>query len=107
MHGSEIEQKNEELTSLLVEVVKNQKKNYKSLATIFIVVVVCLTVVICTLIGSFVWYESQFETQYMTTDVIEQQVDGDGNSINNIGGNQYNGNAVHNDSRVSNHSEGR
>lgn len=97
MQENEIEQRSGELNSLLVEVVKNQKRSYKILATVFVTVVVCLTIIICSLIGAFTWYEAQFEYETVATETVEQEVSGNGSSINNIEGNQYNDNAVHNE----------
>ena len=91
-----LEKQNEQLNNLLLDVVKSQKKSYKSLVTVFIVTVISLTLIICTMIFSFSWYESQFETTEETKTEITQTVDGENSSINNVTGNQYNDNAIHN-----------
>jgi hypothetical protein len=66
-----------------------------------VIIVVCFTVIIGSMIGGFFWYESQFEYDevYTTTEQVDQEVSGSNSSINNIEGNQYNGNAIHNDNR--------
>lgn len=94
-----IDKQSDNLNQLLVEVVKNQKKSYKSLVSTFIVTVVSLTVVICTLIICFTLYESQFETVDKTQTEITQEVSGENSSINNVTGNQYNDNAIHNEDK--------
>lgn len=91
-----LEKQNEQLNNLLLDVVKNQKRSYKSLVTVFIVTVISLTLIICAVIFSFAWYESQFETMEETKAEITQTVDGENSSINNVTGNQYNDNAIHN-----------
>lgn len=101
MMNEELNQKGAELTQLLIEVIQNQKKNAKSLIRFLVVIVICFTIIVCSMIGGFFWYESQFE--YVETQTyseqIDQEVSGEGSSINNIEGNQYNGNAIHNDNR--------
>lgn len=84
-------------SSLMMELVTNQKRNYKILERLFVIVVLCLTIIVCTLIGCFTWYESQFEWEEITTKEITQEVSGDSSSINNVEGNQYNDNATHNE----------
>lgn len=91
-----LEKQNEQLNNLLLDVVKSQKRSYKSLITVFIVTVISLTLIICTMIFLFTWYESQFETTEETKTEITQTVDGENSSINNVTGNQYNDNAIHN-----------
>lgn len=50
------------------------------------------------IVGAFLWYESHMTTTVETTTetVTTQTVDGDDAEINNVEGNQYNDNAVHN-----------
>lgn len=91
-----LEKQNEQLNNLLLDVVKSQKKSYRSLITVFIVTVISLTLIICTMIFSFTWYESQFETTEEVKTEVTQTVDGENSSINNVTGNQYNDNAIHN-----------
>ena len=99
--NEELNKKDAELTQLLIEVIQNQKKNAKSLIRFLVIIVICFTIIICSMVGGFFWYESQFE--YVETQTyseqIDQEVSGEGSSINNIEGNQYNGNAIHNDNR--------
>lgn len=99
--NEELKEKDVELTQLLIEVIQNQKKNAKSLIRFLVVIVICFTIIICSMVGGFFWYESQFE--YVETQTyseqVQQEVSGEGSSINNIEGNQYNDSATHNDNR--------
>jgi len=75
------------VNKLLLEMVKNQKANSKSIFKMFIATVICYTIVLVTLIICIFIYEGQFETidsQYM----IEQSAESDnnGNAIVNNGG---------------------
>ncbi len=94
---SEIEKRNTELTTLLLEVIKNQKRNFKVLHRLLFTIVICYTIVLLGMVVGFFVYESQFNVTESVTTEFTQEVDGDSNAINNITGNQYNGNAVHNE----------
>ena len=98
---TEVEKRNSELTTLLLEVIKNQKRNFKVLHKLLFTIVICYTVVLLGMVVGFFLYESQFD--YATTDAvtetITQEVDGENSSINNVQGNQYNDNAIHNEGK--------
>lgn len=51
------------------------------------------------LVFSFLWYESQWETTYTTETITttEQSVEGDSAEINNVDGDMYKDNSVHNE----------
>lgn len=88
----------EATNKLLLEMNKNQKKNNKNLLTVFIVVVACYTLILMTMVIGFFVYESQYETsEDITETTITQEVSGEGSNINNVEGNQYNDNAIHNE----------
>ena len=89
----------DKINQVLVEVIKNQKRSFKSLEIVFITTVISLTVIICGMIGCFAWYESQFEVTEKVQTEVTQEVEGEGNSINNVNGNQYNDNAIHNEDK--------
>lgn len=77
---------------LLLEMVKNQKVNAKSIIRVFIVTIGCYTLILLTIIICLFVYEGQFETvdsQY----TIEQNAESDnnGNAIVNNGGDMYYG----------------
>lgn len=82
---------------LLLEMVKTQKQALKQTITAFIATVICLTMIIIAGICGFFWYESQFETVVTeeittttTTTEYDQEVTGEGSSINNVQGEQIN-----------------
>ena len=87
----------DKINDILVEIIKYQKKSFKTLEIVFIATIISLTIIICGMIGCFTWYESQFETTETTRTEITQEVDGENSSINNVSGNQYNDNAIHNE----------
>lgn len=99
MLHEELVTKDRELTELLVQVVQNQRNNAKTLIKLIVVLSICFTVIIASMIVGFFWYESQFEyvDTYTYSEETTQEVDGDNATINNIEGNQYNDNAVHNE----------
>lgn len=71
----------------------------QQLTKTYIILAISLLINLLTVLG-FLWYESQFEystsdTSYTTTTTTTQSVDGDNCDINNVNGNQYNDNAVH------------
>lgn len=88
----------EEATNrLLLDMVKNQKEYISGMLKIFIITLVCYTLLLISMIVGFFIYESQFETEVVETQTtITQEVSGDGSDINNVEGNQYNDNATHN-----------
>lgn len=89
---------------LLLKMVKNQKENNKNTIRVFIVTVVCYTILLISMVVGFFVYESQFEivdtvTEETVTETTtyDQEVSGENSSINNVEGNQYNDNATHNE----------
>ena len=87
------------MNKLLLEMVKNQKNSIKNLTKVFIISIICYTLLLISLIVGFVVYESQFETTETTTTTVTttQEVDGENSEINNVLGNMYKDNSVHND----------
>lgn len=101
-NGNELETTNR----VLLELSKNQKENNKSLLKVLIINMICYTLLLMTLIIGFFVYESQFDIVYGTetedaietiTETTTQEVFGENSNINNVEGNQYNDNAVHNE----------
>ena len=86
----------DKINQVLVEIIQNQKSNFRRLEIVFIATIISLTIIICGMIGCFTWYESQFETETVKTE-IQQEVDGDDASI--VNGNQYNDSAIHNEGK--------
>lgn len=62
----------EATNKLLLEMVQNQKTNSANLIKVFIVVIVCYTVLLLSMIIGFFVYESQFDT-FQT--VTQQEAD--------------------------------
>lgn len=76
---------NMEVTNkLLLEMVKNQKINSTNLVKIFIITIICYTVLLLSMVVGFFYYESQFET-FQTVTTQEADTNG-GNAIINSGG---------------------
>ena len=92
------EKTQEEATNrLLLDMVKNQKEYINGIFKVLIITLVCYTLILISMIVGFFVYESQFETESVETQTtITQEVSGDGSDINNVEGNQYNDNAIHN-----------
>lgn len=84
------------LNGLLVEMARTQKANIRSLIRIYVITVICFTVLIISGFIGFLWYESQFQYTPTTTETITQEVSGTDSEINNIEGNLYRDNAIHN-----------
>lgn len=97
---NEIEKLNESseiVNRLLIDMVNNQKENYRSFKKVFIVTVVCLTLIIISMIAGFFIYESQFETlQTVTTQEADAQ---GGNAIINGSGEMYYGESTSDNSK--------
>lgn len=98
MTNEETLEQSQAMNHLLLEMVKTQKENYKALMRIFITTVVMYTFILVSMIIGFFWYESQFET---TTEVVTrevtQEVSGNDSEINNVEGNMYKDDAIHNE----------
>lgn len=86
------------MNELLLEMVKNQKEANKNNFKVFISVIICYTLLLISMVVGFFIHESQFEiastTETITT--TTQEVSGQDSEINNIQGNMYKDNAVHN-----------
>lgn len=87
------------MNKLLLEMVKTQKAHTQSMIRLFIIVIVCYTILLLGMVGGFFWYESQFEVteQVVTEETVTQEVSGQDSEINNIEGNMYKDSAVHNE----------
>lgn len=79
---------------LLLEMVKNQKANARSIIKVFIVTIVCYTVILLAIIICLFAYEGQYETIDSNYDYsVEQNAESDdgGNAIVNNGGDVHYG----------------
>lgn len=83
------------LNRITLSLLQSQKESNKRMFKI----IIALITAIVLMFGSFLYYESQWETvsEEDETVVYDQEVSGDDSSINNVQGNQYNDNSVHNE----------
>ena len=88
----------EEFSEVLIDVQKEYKRSNKLKDIIIIILIVLMFIQSAFSFGCFVWYESQFD--YVTTDGKNVDVETSGDNAkaeyNDVSGNQYNDNAVHN-----------
>lgn len=87
--------KDDEIKQILIDSIQNQKQNFKDLKNLFLAVVIAFTIIICSMIAGFLWYENQFD--YGTTEETTKEIitSGDDADANLIEGDQYNDNAQH------------
>ena len=91
-------EKEEALNRLLLDTDKNQSSTIGHFRKMAVVLLVCFTLIICTMTIGFFWYEGQFDTGTTTTDTAttSMETDGANANINNAtDGDMYNDNAVH------------
>jgi flagellar basal body-associated protein FliL len=92
----------EEFGEVLLDVQKEYKRSNKLKDIIIIILIVLMFLQSAFSFGCFVWYESQFEyydtvQETNAKDVdIETRGDSANAEYNDVSGNQYNDNAVHN-----------
>lgn len=88
----------EEFSEVLLDVQKEYKRSNKLKDIIVIILIVLMFLQSAFSFGCFVWYESQFD--YVTTNGKDVDVETSGDNANaeynDVSGNQYNDNAVHN-----------
>lgn len=88
----------EEFSEVLLDVQKEYKRSNKLKDIIIIILIVLMFLQSAFNFGCFVWYESQFD--YVITDGKNVDVETSGDNANaeynDVNGNQYNDNAVHN-----------
>ena len=88
----------EEFSEVLLDVQKEYKRSNKLKDVIIIILIVLMFLQSAFSFGCFVWYESQFD--YVTTNGEDVDIDTSGGNANaeynDVSGNQYNDNAVHN-----------
>ena len=93
MENKKVNENDMDLVALLFETIKTLKHTIK-VVVITLIISILSNVVIA---GIFVYYELQFDVidEVKTTDQIS--VDGENAILNNVSGDQYNDNAVHNE----------
>lgn len=97
----EYDEQFEALNELLLDMVKTQKDYIKNIIKIFIFTMMCYTLILISGVVGFFVYEGQFEVSEeastVTETTIEQEVSGDSAEINNVKGNMYKDDAIHNE----------
>lgn len=98
LKGEDVEQV-EVVNNLLLDMVKNQRENNKSMVKIFITSIICLTIILLCGIFGFFYYEGQFDytASETTTKTITQEISGTDSEINNVDGDMYKDNSIHNE----------
>lgn len=93
MENKKVNENDMDLVALLFETIKTLKHTIK-VVVITLIISILSNVVIA---GMFVYYELQFDVidEVKTTEQIS--VDGENATLNNVSGDQYNDNAVHNE----------
>lgn len=81
------------LNKVIINLLKQQRETNKRM---FIALIVSILVNLA-IVGGFLWYKSQWE--YTETKEITQEVSGNDSDINNVSGNQYKDNAIHNEGK--------
>lgn len=81
------------LNKVIINLLKQQRETNKRM---FIALIVSILVNLA-IVGGFLWYESQWE--YTETKEITQEVSGNDSDSNNVSGNQYKDNAIHNEGK--------
>lgn len=84
------------INGILLDTAKSQKKIIKEFKVILITLIICFTLFCSVAVVGFFWYQSQFET--VTTETVEVRTESENANaiLNEVEGNQYNDNAVHN-----------
>ena len=103
LHLDELELENERLSAvnkILLDTAKSQESLIKHFRKMLIAITISFTIIICSMIGGFFYYESQFETvetETITTDT-DLTTSGENANINSVtNGDMYNDNATHNE----------
>lgn len=98
VENEELEQA-QALNKVMIEMAKSQRASYRTLVRVYVITVICFTILLVSMVAGFFYYESQFEftdTVTTTTKTVTQEVSGEGSEINNVEGNMYKDNAIHN-----------
>lgn len=101
LHLDELKVENERLSAvnkILLDTAKNQESLIKHFRKMLIAVTISFTIIICSMVGGFFYYESQFETIETTTTTTDMSTSCENANINNVtNGDMYNDNATHNE----------
>lgn len=99
MNENEQLEQSQAVNALLLEMARNQKNNIHNIIRVFVVTIICYTLLLITMVIGFFAYESQFEVteQIVTETTTTQEVSGENSEINNVQGDMYKDDAVHNE----------
>lgn len=99
MNENEQLEQSQAVNALLLEMARNQKNNIHNIIRVFVVTIICYTLLLITMVIGFFAYESQFEVteQIVTKTTTTQEVSGENSEINNVQGDMYKDDAVHNE----------
>ena len=81
------------LTHIVLDMLESKKRECK----MFFIALVCSLVINVIIVVAFLCYESQWEYTDTITTTTEQEVSGTDSEINNVEGNQYKDNSIHNE----------
>lgn len=87
----------EATNKLLLEMVKNQKTSIKNLTKLFIITIICYTVLLISMVAGFFIYESQFDVVQGQYETYEYTQEGEGENVEFNNGDVYKDNSTHND----------
>lgn len=86
------------LNELLADHGKVQTDIIKQLKLTIVVVSICFAIIICTMVCSFFWRESQYGTTTTETTTTTLSTEGENAEINNVtNGDMYNDSSTHNE----------
>lgn len=71
--GEEQLEQAQAINALLLDMVRDQKDNTRSIIRVFVITIACYTLLLITLIIGFIVYEGQFEIYKQTVETISVQ----------------------------------
>lgn len=81
------------LTHIVLDMLESKKRECK----LFFIALIFSLIVNVIIVGGFLWYESQWGYTDTVTTTTEQEVSGTDSEINNVKGDQYKDDSVHNE----------
>lgn len=103
LHSDELKVENERLSAvnkILLDTAKSQESLIKHFRKMLITITISFTIIICSMIAGFFYYDSQFETVETATTTTDTDLttSGENANINNVtNGDMYNDDATHNE----------
>lgn len=83
---SEQLEQSQAVNAMLLEMVRNQRGNNKCVLKVFVITIICYTILLVVMVIGFFVHESQFEVteQIVTETTTTQEVSGENSEINNV-----------------------